>query len=365
MPVRLQHPGKIQRPAVVAASGTVEAMQTADIGFLISGRVIRVLVEEGQSVRKGEVIAEIDPVDYGYGLQASEGQAGVAKAALEKARTGSRPEELEQAKAAYEKADNEYRRYRELYERKSMASVDFAKVEAAYRVAKAQYEMAQNGARKEDREAAGAAVQQVEAQVNASRKRFSDTRLSAPISGIVARRSIDPGEIAGAGVPVFSIVSLNPARVRVGVPEADIGQIHAGRKAAISIPALGGIEFSGTVELVGVAADPASRTFTAKLLVPNPKLILKAGMIAETGIETGGIVQAIVIPGEAVVHDPQGSTLVYVYYPDRRRVYARRVETGAVRDRGIEITSGLSETDLIVTAGQNRVREGSLVEVMP
>jgi RND family efflux transporter MFP subunit len=171
--------------------------------------------------------------------------------------------------------------------------------------------------------------------------------------------------MAGAGVPVFSIVSLNPARVRAGVPETDIGQIHAGRKAVISIPALGGIEFKGTVELVGVAADPASRTFTVKLLVPNPNLILKAGMIAETGIETGGVVQAIVIPGEAVVHDPQGSLLVYVYYPDRKRVYARRVETGAVRDRGIEITSGLSETDFIVMAGQHKVREGSLVEVIP
>jgi multidrug efflux pump subunit AcrA (membrane-fusion protein) len=327
--------------------------------------VIRVLVEEGQSVRKGQVIAEIDPVDYQYGLQSSQGQAGVAKAGLEKAEMGSRPEELEQARAAYEKADDEYRRYRELYKRKSMASVDFAKVEAAYRVAKAQYEMAQNGARKEDREAAGAAVRQAEAQVNVSRKRVSDTRLTSPISGIIARRSVDPGEMAGAGAPVFSIISLNPVRVRVGVPEADIGQIHAGRKAAISIPALGGMEFKGTVELVGVAADPASRTFTVKLLVPNPNLILKAGMIAETGIETGGVVQDIVIPGEAVVHDPQGSMLVYVYYSDRKRVYARRVETGAVRDRGIEITSGLSETDLIVTAGQHEVREGSLVEVMP
>lgn len=363
--VRIQRPDRLQRPVLVAASGSVEAVQTADLGFQIPGRVAKVFVEEGQSVLQGQVIAELDAMDYQYGLQASEGQAGVAQASLEKAQTGTRLEELEQAKAVYDKAENEYRRYRELYERKSMAPVDFAKVEGAYRVAKAQYEMAQNGARKEDRAAAAAAVRQADAQVNASRKRVADARLISPIAGIAARRSIDPGEMVSAGAPVFSIVNLNPVRVRVGIPEADIGKIRIGQHARVAIPALGGNEFRGTVELVGVAADPNSRTFTAKLLVPNSGLLLKAGMIAEASIEASGTVDTIVIPGEAIVHDPQGSTLVYVYYPDRKRVHARRIETGSVRDRGVEINSGLSGEDLIVVAGQHKVREGSLVEVMP
>ncbi len=363
--VRVQPPDRVRRPVIVAASGSVEAIRTADLGFQIPGRVVQVFVEEGQSVRKGQVIAELDPVDYQYGLQASEGQAGIAQANREKAQAGTRAEELEQARAAYDKAENEYRRYRELFERKSMAPVDFAKVEASYRAASAQYEMARNGARKEDRAAAEAAVKQAEAQVNVSRKRLADTRLIAPIAGIVARRSVDPGEIISAGAPVFSIVNLNPARVRVGIPEADIGRIRLGQSSTVAVPALGGAEFKGTVELVGVAADPNSRSFTVKLLVPNPNLLLKAGMIAEASIEASGIVNTIVIPGEAIVQDPQGSTLVYVYYPDRKRVHARRVETGSVRDRGVEINSGLSGDELLVVAGQHKVREGSLVEVMP
>jgi len=365
IPIRVQKPDRVRRPLLVAASGTVEATQTADLGFQVPGRIARVFVEEGQAVRKGQVIAELDAADYQFGLQASEGQAAAAQASLDKAQAGTRVEEVEQARAAYEKAENEYQRYRRLYERKSMAPVDFGKVEAAYRAAKAQYEMAQNGARKEDRAAADATVRQTQAQVEVSRKRISDTRLVSPIKGIVARRSIDPGEIVSAGLPVFSIVDLQPARVRVGIPEGDIGRMRVGQRARVTVPALGGSEFLGTVILVGVAADPNSRTFSAKIEVANPDLRLKAGMIAEASVEGSGMVDAVVIPGEAIVHDAQGSTLVYVYYPDRKRVHGRRVETVAVRDRGVEISSGLSGEELVVVAGQHKLREGSLVEVMP
>jgi multidrug efflux pump subunit AcrA (membrane-fusion protein) len=363
--IRVQRPNQVQRPVLIAASGTIEAAQTIDLGFQVPGRVAHVFVEEGQPVRKGQAIAELDGLDYQFGLQASEGQAGVAQANQDKSRTGTRPEELEQARAAYEKAENEYQRYRRLYDRKSMAPVDYAKVEAAFRVTKAQYEMAQNGARKEDRTAADSVVRQAQAQVDASRKRLSDARLVSPIDGIVARRGVDPGEMVSAGIPVFIIVNLNPAKVRVGIPEPDIGRIRVGQHARISVPALDGSEFAGTVDLVGVSADPNSRTFTAKIAVPNSTLRLKSGMIAEASIEASGTIQAVEIPGEAIVHDPQGSTLVYVYYPDRKQVHARRVEAGRVGDHGIEVHSGLAGDELVVVAGQHKVREGSLVEVAP
>ena len=79
------------------------------------------------------------------------------------------------------------------------------------------------------------------------------------------------------------------------------------------------MEFTGKVDLVGVAADPNSRTYTAKIEVPNGKLRLKAGMIAEASIETSGTVNVVTIPGETIVHDPQGITLVYVRYAEVRK----------------------------------------------
>jgi multidrug efflux pump subunit AcrA (membrane-fusion protein) len=123
--VRVQHPARITRPLSVTASGTVEALDTVDLGFQVAGRIARVFVEEGQQVQKGQLIAELDAADYQFGLQASEGQVGVAQSGFEKAQSGSRKEELEQARAAFEKAQDDYQRYRQLYERKSMAPAEW------------------------------------------------------------------------------------------------------------------------------------------------------------------------------------------------------------------------------------------------
>jgi len=122
--------------------------------------------------------------------------------------------------------------------------------------------------------------------------------------------------------------------------------------------------FEGRVELVGVAAEPASRTYTVKILTPNPNHILRAGMIAEAQIRTDVTVHALTLPGEAILRDPQGATLVYVYFPERKRVYARRVQVGTVEGREVEITSGLKGDELVVVAGQQLVREGALVEAV-
>ncbi|HWQ52592.1 MAG TPA: efflux RND transporter periplasmic adaptor subunit [Bryobacteraceae bacterium] len=362
--VRVERPERIERPVLVAASGTVEAHETVDLGFQVAGRVARVGVEEGQPIRKGQILAELDATDYRFGLEGAEAQASAARATLDKARNTARPEELEQAKAAYDRAQDDYNRYRQLYERKSMAPVDFAKVEAAWRAARAQYEMAQNGARKEDRAAASAALDQAQAQVAVNRKRMADTRLTAPIAGIIARRGVDPGEMVSAGMPVFTIVNMSPTRVRVGIPETDIGRVHIGQRATVTVPALDEAAFQGKVDVVGVAADPNSRTFTAKIVVPNPGNALKAGMIAEVGIEGAGTINVLTVPGEAIERDPQGATLVYVYYRDRGRVHARRVEIGTVRGQRIEIRSGLAGDEQVVVAGRQKLREGAAVEVV-
>jgi membrane fusion protein (multidrug efflux system) len=270
---------------------------------------------------------------------------------------------LEQARAAWEQADDEYRRMKTLYERKSLAPNDFKKIEAHWRVTAQKYEEAKEGARKEDIAAAQAKAGQAAAAAKLQQKRLADTKLASPISGVVARRLAEPGEMIAAGMPVIAVMDLNPVRVQVGVPETEIARVRVGQKASVRIPSMGGREFEGKVELTGFAADPQSRTFPVRLLVPNPGLVLRAGMIAEAEIESDARVKAMTVPGEAVVRDAQGATLVYVHYPERQRVFERRVEVGAARGTEVEITSGLTATDQVVIAGQGQVREGSLVRI--
>jgi len=362
IPVQVRKPAVVERAEILRVGGNVEAYETSEIGFQVAGRVKRVLVEEGQAVAAGQVLAELDPVDYRLGAEIADNEAAAARAMAEKARAGARRQELEQAKAAFEQAEDEYRRMKVLYERKSLAPNDFKKIETHWRVARERYEEALEGARREDREAAEAKARQAEANARLNRKRLEDTQLRAPVAGVVARRLADTGEMIAAGMPVVVLMRLNPARVRVGVPEAEIGKVKTGLRARVRIPSLGGREFPARVELVGFAAEPQSRTFPVRLLAPNPALELRAGMIAEAEIDSDARVEVRTVPADAVWRDPQGVTHVYVYSPGKGRVYARRVRTGRGAGREVEIVEGLEADDLVVVGGQHKVKDGVRVE---
>lgn len=364
IPVRLRGVTRVERPATIQASGSVEALDQVDLAFQVAGRVARVGPQEGAFINRGALLAQLDPADYRFGAQAAAAQTAQARAGLEKAQAGARPQELEQARIQFARAEDEYRRMRVLYERKSIAPNDFRKIEAAYQAAREQLALLESGARREDVAAAQAAVQQAEAAQNVAEKRVADATLRAPISGQVARRAVDPGEMAGAGVPVFTIVNIDTVRVRVGVPESDISLLRVGQAASVTAPALGDRAFNGTVETIGAVAESTSRTYPVRILVKNPQRLLRAGMIAEARVRTNSVVKAVTIPGEAVVRDAQGATLVYVYFPQQGRVFARRVQVGSVYEREVEVTSGLSGGEQIVVGGQQNLREGVLVEPM-
>ena len=112
-----------------------------------------------------------------------------------------------------------------------------------------------------------------------------------------------------------------------------------------------------------MSAEAASRTYTVKIVVPNPGPVLLAGMVAEARIFGPAKARVLTIPGEAIVRDPQGATNVYVYHPDRKRVYARRIEVGPPIGDEVEIRSGLNGDEQIVVAGQQKLREGTLVQI--
>ncbi|MBV9504780.1 MAG: efflux RND transporter periplasmic adaptor subunit [Acidobacteriia bacterium] len=363
VPVQVRTPAVVERPESVMASGSVEGSETADLAFQVSGRVARVLVEEGQHVSRGQLLAEIEATDYHNAFDAAKAQNEAAEAVAQKAAAGPRKQELEQARIELARSGDEYQRMKFLVERKSLPPNDFQKIEAAYKAARERYQMAVEGTRIEDRAAADAQALAAKAQASEELKRLGDTRLLAPIAGNVSMRRIDPGQTVSAGTPVFSIVNLNPAKVRVGVPEAEIGKVKPGARAEVSLPSLGGRSFEGTVGIIGVAAEPASRTYTVKITVPNPGPVLLAGMVAEARIVGPARTKMLTIPAEAVVHDPQGAAGVFVYHPDRKRVYVRRIEVGLPIGNEVETRSGLQGDELIVIGGQQKIREGSQVLV--
>ena len=356
----VRQPNRFEHPLTINASGNVEAAETAYLSFQVPGQVLKVFVEEGQAVRADQVLAELDVRDYQYRLSAAASQAGAADANFQKAKAGVRKQELAQAKVDLDRVEDEYKRLKALHDRGSLTPSDYKKIEAAYLAARERYSMAEEGARSEDKLAAKEVFHGAQAQESIAKKALADTRLRAPFAGIIVKKDVENGMLVNSSRPVFVLMSLQPAKVRVGVPEAEIGKIRIGQKAAIQIPSLGS-SFEGRVETIGFAADPAARTFSVKISVPNPKLELRAGMVAESGIETGEKVAAMTVPGQAIVRDAQGATTVFLYFAEKNRVYARRVDTGSVFGREVAIVRGLSGTEKVVVGGQQLIHEGSAV----
>jgi multidrug efflux pump subunit AcrA (membrane-fusion protein) len=353
---------KVQERDRIAVSGSVSTPNApALVSFLVAGKVVYVGPREGDFVKEGEVLARIDPTDYTLALRAAEAQAASAQAALAKAMHSARPEQLEQARINFERAEDEHRRMKMLHDADSLAPNDYLKFKAAYEHATQVYEQAKTGGQKEDKDLAQAAFNQATAQLDVSRKALGDATLRAPASGYVSRRLIEPGNMASPGHPVFEISRIDPVEVNVGVPETDVRRVTVGQKASISVPALPGASFEGTVRLINVSADPGTRTYMTRITVPNPDHRLRIGMVAEASILGDATVLMLTVPGNAVVRDPQGATQVYVYYPDQSRVHAKRVDIGATIGRDIEIKSGLSGDELVVLGGQAMLRDGMTV----
>lgn len=363
VPVRLQLPHHVQQPVTVAVSGSVEANVTALTAFQVSGRVLHVYVEEGQRVTKGQILADLDPADYRNTYDAAAGEADEAKAESLKAKAGPRHQELAEARIDFEHWQDEYNRMKYLYEHNSLPANDFHKVEAAYLAAQQRYDMAKTGTRTEDKQAASAQWSAASAQMQEAKKRLADCQLRAPISGFIGMRQLEVGDTVAPGVPVFSVVDLNPVKVKVGIPEDEVGKVRVGGRAVVSIPSLDGQQFDGRIEAIAAASDPASRTYDSKIVVQNPTFLLRAGMISDARLIGDRQVNAITVPGSAIVRDERGVTKVYVLAPGENRVYSRRVDVGAMLGSEVEIRSGLNGDEQVVVDGQQIVRDGSVVKI--
>lgn len=323
--VVVAHPKKVHEFEHVSVSGTLSSPGASSmVAFLVPGRAIRVLPREGEAVRKGQVLAVLDSVNLTHALDAAHAQ-------------------VEAARASAQQAEQEYNRMKQLFDSKSLAPNDFAKFTAA-------------------RDASAQQLQQAIAAEGVAKKNLADAQLVAPISGHIARRLVEPGVMVAPGQPVFEIATMDPIEVNVGVPETDIRLVKVGQPATVTLPALPGQQFKGTVRVVNVSADPATRTYMARISVPNPQRELKVGMVAEVSITGSRQVNMLTLPAEAIVRDPQGAPLVFQYFPEQHRVFSRRVEVGALYGRDIEVLFGLIGQEHIVVAGQHGLRNGMSAE---
>lgn len=286
-------------PQRVELSGTVEAGKSAMVSSRVMASVVAVPVKEGDLVAPGQLLVEIDP-------QTAKGQEAQARGALA------------QAKAALALAEKNHTRFQALQKSGSASDLELD-------MARMQYEQAKG------------AVEQAAGAVEAASSVARESRVVAPFAGRVARKMVDPGDLAAPGRPLVVVESTAGRRLVLMVPEsvAVASRMRAGVKLPVTLDALPGRAFEGRVVEMSPGADPASHSFAAKVEVDAD---VPTGVAGRAVVETGRRT-AIVVPASAVL--AQGGMSLVVVKDEAGKARTRAVTLGARAGDGVEVLSGL------------------------
>jgi RND family efflux transporter MFP subunit len=329
-PVRTEQVFRTGGERVRTFSGTARAGVESRLSFKVAGTVERVAVKVGDTVRSGQLLAELDPRDYE--LQVEEAEASLA-----------------QARARARNADSNLDRVRGLYENNNASQND-------YDAARAEYEYS------------AAQVSSVEKKLELARSQLSYTRLTSPSNGAISAVELEVNENVPVGQTAVVLTSGSRAEVQVAMPEVFIAQVREGEPVDVTFDALPGQRFPATIIEVGVAAGGLATTFpvTVSLSEASPEIL--PGMAAEVaiGFETVDGRERIIVPPFAVGEDRQGR-FVFIAEPgvDGLAVSRRTaVKVGDLTGEGLEILEGLEEGELLITAGISRIEDGMQVRLL-
>ncbi|MBI4548917.1 MAG: efflux RND transporter periplasmic adaptor subunit [Ignavibacteriae bacterium] len=278
----------------ISASGTIESTEVT-VSAKVSGEIEKLLVDEGTSVKKGDTLLLIDHTDLDIQLKQAEANAAATEAQFKLILRGARSEDLIQAEANYTNAREDLARMEELFKSNTITQKQLDDARTRFINAQQTYEKLKRGSRSEEIDAARARRDQAVAQVEAIRKKISDSYVLSPIDGIVTQKSIEEGEIVMQHAALYRIAKLDKVHLMIYVPEAELAKITLGQETKVFIDAYPDRPFPGKVTFISPVAeftlkniqtkeDRTKLVFGVKIEVGNPELILKPGMPADAVI---------------------------------------------------------------------------------
>ncbi len=343
--------------------GTVEAKVVVNVSSKITDRVVSVLVDQGDTIKAGQVMARLDDTQYVPGLDQAEAGMRVAEAQLRDLLAGARPDEIEQlrarlasASAARALTERDFQRTKDLFSKELISAQDMDRARQAYDAASAAERDARhamdlarnNWARKDQVEAARAQLQAAQAARVLARERLTDTVIVSPLDGYVVSRTLEAGGIVNPGIPIFKIADPRTAWVTVYVDARDTAGLEVGSPADITLRSLPGRVLRGRVARIQREGDRVTEQLAVDVSFAErpPRLIL--GEQVEVTIRPPAHPGAIALPLAAVVRRPDGPGALVA---EDGRIRFRPVRLGVADPAGwIEVLQGLSPGDEVVAA---------------
>ncbi|MDI6802617.1 MAG: efflux RND transporter periplasmic adaptor subunit [Bacteroidota bacterium] len=309
IPVEVHQVGKMKIERTLDFAGTVMAWRETNLGAQTSGRIEKIFVKEGDEVKEGDVLVQMDDT------------------------------QLTQARIQCEIAKEDFTRMKPLFDEGSISPQQFDKVKAGYETTKSTYELI-----------------------------LRNTQLRAPFSGVITAKRMNEGEVfllapgAGGAPAIVNIMQIDVLKILVNVAESNFPNIRLGQTAAIEVDVYPNQSFSGTVSRVDPAINPMTRTFAVEVKVPNSKRILRPGMFARVMIKTGDI-EALIIPRSALIKQ-LGTNILYTYIIENDTAKRRQVILGKEMDEIVEVISGLDIGNQLVVKGMGRLKDGSPAQIV-
>jgi len=309
-------------------TGTIEAWQKINITPDVGGKIARILVNEGDRVGKGQVLAELDVEAITLQFKQAEAALAVAQANFNNAKTN-----LE--------------RMERLSKEKAVSDQQYEQVKLGYDSAKAQLEQAQ-------------------AALNLAQHSLDVSILKAPFSGVIASKNAEVGDVInpmmggfspGSAGGVLTLVDFSRVKIQVDLSGADIPRIQKGQAARLRVLTTPGREFNGTITVVNLAADPQTKKFGIEVSVDNPDQVLRPGTFGEIILEVQSHENALVVPQKAVLEN------TYVFIVQDGKAAKKEIVLGLQNTTLVEVSSGIAEGDLVIAEGNFGLEDGAPIEV--
>lgn len=378
-----------QVPSYIQTTGSLVAQETSDVAPKVAGKVTNTMVNVGDFVQQGTVLAKLDEDEAKLRLQTA--QAGVvqAQAAVGQAQArlglsaggsfqASAIPEVRAANANYEQAVAELKqaeaneqRYRGLVETGDVSIQNYENyrtlrdtARARVNNAKQQLEAAANAARQNNQaiKAAQAGVEAARTQVATAQQAVADTIIRAPFSGFVSNRAVAVGEFVTTATPIITLLRTNPIKLQMQVGEKDVPFIKPGMGVSLEVDAFKDRKFAGTVSAVNPSVDPTSRSAIVEASIENNDNVLRSGMFATARIARSGGNAGVFVPRSAVYND-QATQSYRCFVIQDGTAKLRVVQLGTEEGDTVQILDGVNADEMVATSNLPQLYEGAKVQI--
>jgi multidrug efflux system membrane fusion protein len=324
-PVLVAHPGGGAEAALSAFAGEVRAREESPLSFRVGGNLVRREVDVGDRVKRGDLLAVLDPGDFRLQAQTAQAQAAAATAELERARA-------DQA------------RYAALAEDQLVSRSTLDAQTTALRAAEEQARAARS-------------------QLDVARNQAGYTELRAPRDGAIATRQAEAGQVVVAGQTVFTLAADGGREVAIALPESRIRDFVVGQPVLVESWSAPGRRLPGRIREIAPVADSQARTYAARVtLVGEAAKAVDLGQSARVYVRENGHRGALSVPLSAVQRGADGATALWVVDPKTRKLISQPVKLGPYTEDRVPVLSGVSPDAWVVVAGGHLLREGQAVE---